>query len=127
MIRKKVIGIIAATVLGLASLGVAQQKGKTVHLTLKAPAQVGSVTLPAGDYDVTHRSSSTGHYMEFARLRQTNLGYEGSPTYFEREVVTNVDCTMEPLSSKVRKSMIAKEGSRIARLEIKGENLVHNF
>lgn len=128
MIGKLHIGIIAAMVLGLASLGIAQQQnGKAIHLTLKAPAQVGSVTLPAGDYDVTHRSSPTGHYMEFARVRQTNLGYEGSPTYIEREVVANVDCTMQPLSSKVRKSAIDKEGSRIARLEIKGEKVSHNF
>lgn len=128
MIRKQYIGIVAAMVLGLASLGMAQQQvGKTAHLTLKAPAQAGNVTLPAGDYEVTHRSSPTGHYMEFARVTETNLGYEGSPTYYEREVVANVDCNMQPLSSKVSKSAIEKDGSRIARLEIKGEKVTHNF
>lgn len=128
MVRKGYIAMIAAMILGLASLGIAQQKvGKTAHLTLKAPAQVGTVTLPAGDYEVTQRTSPTGHYMEFARVTEENLNYEGSPTYYEREVVANVDCTMQTLESKVSKSTIEKDGSRIARLEIKGEKVSHNF
>lgn len=129
MIRRPYLGIVAAMVLGLASLAVAQQQqhGKTAHLTLKAPAQVGTFTLPAGHYQITHHNSPTGHYMEFARVTEENLDYEGSPTYYEREVVANVYCTMQPLSSKVRKSTIEKDGSRIARLEIKGEKVAHKF
>lgn len=128
MIRRQYFGIVAAMVLGLASLAMGQQQsGKTAHLTLKAPAQVGTFTLPAGDYEITHRNSPTGHYMEFARVTETNLGYEGSPTYYEREVIANVDCIMQSLSSEVSKSTLEKDGSRIARLEIKGEKVTHNF
>lgn len=128
MVRRGAIAIMAVLVLGLASFAAGQQKaGKTIHLTLKAPAQVGSVTLPAGDYQVTHRYAPTGHYMEFARESWSNLGYEGSPTYYDREVVANVDCTMQPASGKIAKTTLGKEGTRIASLEIKGENVVHNF
>lgn len=128
MVRRGSIAIIAALVLSLASLAVAQHRiGKTVHITLKTASQVGTVTLPPGEYEVTHRSSPTGHYMEFARETTTNLGYEGSPTYYERQVVARVDCTMEPLSGKVNKTVIEKEGVRIAGIEIKGEDVSHNF
>ena len=128
MARKGSIAMIAALVLSLASFAAAQQKmGKTGHFTLKAPAQVGSVTLPAGAYDVTQYSSPTGHYMEFARLTEGNFGYEGSPTFWDRQVVARVDCTTQPLSETVDKTVIEKEGIRIAVLEIKGENISHNF
>lgn len=128
MIRKGYIGFIAVLVLVLAPWSLAQNKeSKTGYLALTAPAQVGSVVLPAGNYEVTHRFSPTGHFTEFARITEWNLGYEGSPTYRERKVVANVDCTMQPLSAKVGKTVIEKDGSRIARLEIKGESVAHNF
>lgn len=128
MTYNRFLAILAAMVLGLASLALGQQNtGKTVHITFKAPAQVGSTTLPAGDYEVTHRYSQTGHYMEFARVTQSNLGFEGSPTYYDREVVARVDCTMQPATAKIRKTAVEREGTRIARLEVKGENVVHNF
>ena len=128
MVRKGYIGIIAFLVLGLAPWSFAQNKsGKTGYLTLTAPAQVGGVVLPGGNYEVKHRFSPTGHFTEFARITEWNLGYEGSPIYREREVVANVDCTMEPLTAKVGKTAIEQSGSRIARLEIKGEKVAHNF
>jgi hypothetical protein len=34
---------------------------------------------------------------------------------------------MQALNAKAGKTMIEKEGSQIARLEIKGENVAHNF
>jgi len=128
MVRRGSITIIAALVLGLTSFAMAQQKiGRAVHITLKTASQVGTVTLPPGEYEVTHRSSPTGHYMEFVRETTTNLGYEGSPTYYERQVVARVDCTMQPLTGKVNKTVIEKEGTRIAGIEIKGEDVSHNF
>jgi hypothetical protein len=128
MARKGYIGIIAVLVLGLAPLGFAQDKdGKTGYLTLTAPAQVGSVVLPAGNYEVKHRFAPTGHFTEFARITESNLGFEGSPTYRESKVLANVDCTMQPLTAKAGKTVIEKDGSRIALLEIKGENVAHNF
>lgn len=128
MVRRGSIAIIAAMVLALASFAVAQQKdGKTVHITLNTATQVGSFILPPGEYEVTHRVSPSGHYMEFARETWTNLGYEGSPTYYERKVVADVDCTMQSLSGKVNKTVLEKEGTRIAAIEIKGENVSHNF
>ena len=128
MFHKKQIGIVAALVLGLASWAFAQNNtGKTGELTLASSAQVGSVVLPAGNYEVRHVTSPTGHFTEFVRVTQWNLGYEGTPTYTEREVVAKVNCNMQDLNAKVRKTMIEKEGSRIARLEIKGENVAHNF
>lgn len=128
MFHRKQIGIIVALVLGLASLAFAQDKaGKTGELTLAGPAQVGSVVLPAGNYAVRLITSPTGHFMEFARVTETNLGYEGSPTYTDREVVATVNCNMQALNAKAGKTAIEKEGFRIARLEIKGENVAHNF
>ena len=128
MFRRNHIGIIAALVLGLASWAVAQdQAGKTGELKLASPAQVGSVVLPAGNYEVRHVTTPSGHFTEFTRVTEWNLGYEGTPTYTEREVVARVNCNMETLNAKVRKTAIEKEGSRIARLEIKGENVAHNF
>lgn len=128
MFYKKQIGIIAALVLGLASWAFAQNNtGKTGELTLASPAQVGSAVLPAGNYEVRHVTSPTGHFTEFIRVTQWNLGFEGTPTYTEREVVARVKCNNQALNAKVRKTLIEKEGSRIARLEIKGENVVHNF
>ena len=128
MSQRKHIGIIAALVLGLTSWALAQDKaGKTGEVTLVAAAQVGSVALPAGNYEVRHVASPTGHFMEFARVREWNLGYEGSPTFSDREVVATVNCNMQALNAKAGKTVIEKEGSRIARLEIKGENFAHNF
>jgi Protein of unknown function (DUF2911) len=128
MRNKGPMAIVTVMVLGLASLAVGQQNsGRAVHITLKAPAQVGSTTLPAGDYEVTHLYSQTGHYMEFARETQSNLGFEGSPTYYDREIVARVDCTMQPASARIGKTTVEKEGARIAKLEIKGESVVHNF
>jgi hypothetical protein len=128
MFHKKYIGIVAALVLGMASWALAQNNtGKTGELTLAAAAQVGSVVLPAGNYEVRHVTSPTGHFTEFVRVTEWNLGYEGTPTYTEREVVAKVNCNMQALNAKVGKTAIEKDGSRIARLEIKGENVAHNF
>ena len=128
MNRIRQIGIITALVLGLASWAFAQgSAGKTGNLTLAAPAQVGSVVLPAGNYAVRHVASPTGHFMEFVRVTEWNLGYEGTPTYTDREVVAAVSCNMQSLNAKASKTVIEKEGSRIARLEIKGENVAHNL
>ena len=128
MNRMRHVGIITALVLGFASWAFAQgSAGKTGNLTLAAPAQVGSVVLPAGNYEVRHIASPTGHAMEFARVTQWSLGYEGTPTYTDREVVATVNCSMQALNAKAGKTVIEKEGSRIARLEIKGENVAHNF
>ena len=128
MFRRKHIAIIAALVLGLASWAFAQDNaGKTGELTLASPAQVGNIVLPAGNYEVRQVASPTGHLMEFARITEWNLGYEGSPTYSEREVVATVNCDMQALNAKAKKTIAEKEGVRIARLEIKGENVAHNF
>jgi hypothetical protein len=128
MIRARYIAIVAALVLGMAPLGFAQAKtGKTAHFTLSAPAQVGSVTLPAGNYEVKHIAPATGHFMQFVRITESNLGFEGSPTYTDREVVATVNCNMQTLAATVGKTVIEKNGSQIARLEIKGENVAHNF
>lgn len=128
MFHRKHIAIIAALVLGLASWAFAQNNtGKTGELTLASYTQVGSVILPAGNYEVRHVTSPTGHFTEFVRVTHWNLGFEGTPTYTEREVVARVNCHMQALNAKVDKTMIEKEGSRIARLEIKGENVAHNF
>ena len=128
MLRMRYIAIMALFALALASAGFAQKHAsRTGFLTLTEPAQVGNVLLPAGEYQVTHRFSSTGHYTEFARITESNLGFEGSPTYQERTVVATADCTMQPLSAKADKTAIEKEGQRIARLEIKGEDVAHNF
>lgn len=128
MFHKKYIGIVAALVLGMASWAFAQNNtGKSGELTLTSSAQVGGVVLPAGNYEVRHVTTPTGHYTEFVRVTQWNLGYEGTPTYTERAVVAKVDCNMQTLNAKVGKTVIEKEGSRIARLEIKGENVAHNF
>lgn len=128
MFRTRYIAIMASFVLALTVWGFAQNHpGKTGFLTLTEPAQIGSVVLPAGDYQVTHRFSSTGHYTEFARITESNLGFEGSPTYEDRKVVATVDCTMQPLPAKAGKTAIEKDGQRIARLEIKGEDVAHSF
>jgi len=128
MNRIRQIGIITALVLGLASWAFAQgSASKTGNLTLAAATQVGSVVLPAGNYEVRHVASPTGHFMEFVRVTEWNLGYEGTPTFTDREVVATVSCNMQSLNAKASKTVIEKEGSRIARLEIKGENVAHNF
>jgi len=128
MNRMRHIGIITAVVLGLASWAFAQgSAGKTGNLTLASPAQVGSVVLPAGNYEVRHIASPTGHSMEFVRVTEWNLGYEGTPTFTDREVVATVSCNMQSLNAKAGKTVIEKEGSRVARLEIKGENVAHNL
>ena len=128
MNRMSNIAIIAALMLGLGSWAFAQgSAGKTGNLTLAAATQVGNVVLPAGNYEVRHVASPTGHFMEFVRVTEWNLGYEGTPTYTDREVVAKVNCNMQSLNAKAGKTVIEKEGSRLARLEIKGENVAHNF
>lgn len=121
------IAIIATLVLGLAPWGLAQEKSKTAQVTLSTSGQVGSVVLPAGNYEVKHLTSASGHLMEFVRVTEWNAGFEGSPTYYERELVATVSCTMQPLTGRVGKTVIEKNGSRIVRLEINGENTAHAF
>ena len=128
MFQRKHIAIIAALVLGLASWALGQDKaGKTGEFTLTSPAQVGSVALPAGNYEVRHVTSPAGHFIEFARVTEWRFEFEGPPTYYEREVVATVNCDMQALNAKAKKTIAEKEGVRIARLEIKGENVAHNF
>jgi hypothetical protein len=133
MIRKGYIAMIVMLVLGLTRWGLAQEKtGKTGYLTLSAAAQVARVVLPAGNYQVKHLVVPAGHFMEFVRVKEGLLdnrnGFEGTPwTYYDREVVATVPCTMQSLTATVGKTAIEMDGSRIARIQIKGENIAHNF
>ncbi len=132
MNSSKYFGAIIAVFVALGSAAHGQsdhaQVGKTGHLTLKQETRVGDAVLPAGHYEVRHRRSLNGHFVEFTRMVDTDRGQTGASPY--GEVVAEVPCTMKPLNTSIAETSVdTSKGTdlHISDLRIRGENVVHIF
>ena len=128
-------GIVIAVAIVLGAVAFAQPNptkvGKTGHITLAQETMVGNAALPAGEYEVRQRTSSSGHYIEFTRVVvDYTVGDTGLSPY-EYDVVAKVPCKVEVLNSTADKTAAeiatSPNGDRLASLEIRGENVLHVF
>lgn len=90
--------------------------GKKGKVTFSSETQVGDVVLNPGKYALLHRIEGADHVMHFAALSNRNSSAE-------------VKCTLEPLESKVPRTLIRLRDTgtsiRLVRMQIKGENVTH--
>lgn len=104
--------------------------GKTGAITLKAPTNIGALTLPAGRYLVQHRVAGPDHHIHFTFLKE-NLSPWARARSGTIEMPDEVGCRLEPMKDKARRTIVFtnQEGGslRISRIEIKGENVAHVF
>jgi hypothetical protein len=133
MMRNKYLGVMIATVIALGALAYAQpdkvKVGKTGHITLAQETMVGSTVLPSGDYEVRHRRSPGGHFVEFTRVTENIPSGEGISPY-DWEVVAEVPCTMESLNAPVTRTEAEISRGSVAHLDslrIREENVIHIF
>ncbi len=104
-----------------------ERYGKPGSLRLEAAVKLAGATLNPGDYDVRYVESPEGHYVEFNKTVENDLATEGLSVY-EQEVVAEVPCTMEQLNAVVAHTeLLANRSHNVARLEIRGEKVVHLF
>jgi hypothetical protein len=101
--------------------------GKEGHITLAQTTRIGGATLAPGDYEVRHRRSANGHFVEFTRVVD-NTGEEGlSPSPLDWAVAADVPCIMQPLNAPVTRTSVEILRAHLNNLRIRGENVVHVF
>ncbi len=127
----KYFGAIVAIFLALGTVAYAQSNplmaSKTGHLTLSQETRVGDSILPPGEYEVRHRPSASGHFVEFDRWTHPANYQEGIP-WNELEVAAQVPCTMKPLNETVaRTALEGSKGAAATDLRIRGEKVMHVF
>ena len=134
MITSKYVIAVIAIVTAIGTAAYAQSDhlkvGKTGHLTLSQEALVGSAVLPAGDYEVRHRRSANGHFVEFTHVIENYTGPQESLSPYDWVVAAEVPCTMKSLNQSVARTSaeISKGGlDHLNSLKIRGENVVHIF
>jgi hypothetical protein len=93
--------------------------GKKATVALSATAQVGDITLQAGEYVFQHVVSAGQHFATFT-------GPKGKASATQK-----VTCTNEQLKQRVAQTSVTMENIRginkITRIEIAGENVAHVF
>lgn len=105
--------------------------GKTGHLTLAHQTTVGNTVLSPGYYEVRHRRSASGHFVEFTRIWLRKQ--RGASVPYEWKVVARVPCTIEPpkpLKTRIVQTSALISGAGAPHLyesQIRGENVVHVF
>ncbi len=101
--------------------------GKNAIVTVKAAMTLAGATLNPGEYDVRYVDSTQGHHVKFSKTVENDFAPEGMSVY-ETKVVAEVSCTMEQLNSVVAHTELLPGGrNTVARLEIRGEKVVHLF
>ncbi len=99
--------------------------GKTGKLHLKSAINVAGGTLKPGNYQVRMAETPDEHYVEFSKTVINYFAEEGLSPY-EQKVVAEIPCTMEQMNAAVaRTELLPKRDNAVARLEIRGENVVH--
>jgi hypothetical protein len=133
MNSKKYFGVIIAVVIALGAVAYAQTNhlviGKTGHFTLKQEVRVGDAVLPPGYYEVRHRRSANGHFVEFTRVTENYTAPEGLSPY-DWVVMADVPCTIKSLNEPVAQTIAQLSSSAVPQLtslRVKGENVIHVF
>jgi len=125
--------ILQLGVVGFARASTNQTKvGKTDDITLSSITKVGNLTLQPGHYILQHKGNLTTHAMHFVSFTPYSGGGKAHTYYGSaRTRVGEVECKLEPLDAKIKKTQVffAEETGvkRISRVEIKGENVAHLF
>jgi hypothetical protein len=124
-------GVIFAIVVAVGTIAYAQtdpvKVGKTGDIILAQETSVGDTVLPPGDYEVRHRKSGGGHFVEFGHYvgNWPPLEWE-SGAYWE--VAAKVPCLMQPLDAEVRQTRVGISGGPVAQMKtlaLRGENVLH--
>jgi hypothetical protein len=104
--------------------------GKQGWITIKSETKVGTQVLTPGEYYFSHEALGKNHYVSFQRVGDAGLAVE----YSDEATVgppIRVACRMETLPDTVKKTLstAVSDGpeQRITRIEIKGENVSHEF
>lgn len=104
--------------------------GKTGAITLKAPTNVGTFTLPPGRYLVQHRVVGSDHRIHFTLLKE-NLSPGARSRSSTIDVPDEVSCRLEAMNARARQTIVFTEqkgySRRINRIEITGEDVAHVF
>jgi hypothetical protein len=125
-----------AVVLALATLANAaampsahSHKGKKGNFTIKAPTEVGGITLQPGDYQVKEINSPSGPVVEFVHLfTDYTVGDSGLSPY-SQQVIGQVKVTEQVLSSlpKHTQLQLAPNTTDVMALEIRGDAVSYEF
>jgi hypothetical protein len=104
--------------------------GKQGWITLKADTKFGDTLLKAGVYYVQHEVSAGSHGVAFQRVGDPVLALQYSDEGTVGPPVT-AQCRLESLPARVKRTTITTVPDgimhRIAKIEIKGENVAHIF
>lgn len=105
--------------------------GKRGEITLTTTTNVDGVVLQPGTYVIQHRVSGSNHFVRFVQLKQEETQtLEGNYTYTEQNKAGEVQCRVEPAEPvKETTAFVVTENGvqRIAKVAIKGENVMHVF
>ena len=104
--------------------------GKEGHITLVQATRVGDEALAPGDYEVRHRRSANGHFVEFTRVVANYTGPQQSLSPSDWVVTADVPCTLQSLNAPVTRTSAEISRGAIAHLNslrIRGENAMHVF
>jgi hypothetical protein len=103
-------------------------KAKKGTLTIMVATDVGTVTLEPGDYEVKEVNSATGPLLRFIRVTENSYAPEGTSVY-DWEVVADVQCTLEPLTSTPKHTtfLLASDTGQAIGLEIRGSDVKYLF
>lgn len=108
----------------------ANESGKEGRITLAQDTLVGEHVLPAGQYTVQYRAYGAENKLYFLGKRRNPAAVlEDSPARSEAEAGIWVNCRLETIDHKARKTLSTtirdNDVPRIAWLEIKGERVAH--
>jgi len=104
--------------------------GKQDYLTLKTGTKFGDTVLKPGIYLVQHEMSGGRHVLTFWQMGDPSLAFQYSDRAFVGEPVS-VACQLETLPARVKHTGVTTSDdnklARVVKVEIKGENVVHEL
>ena len=104
--------------------------GKQDYLTLKTGTKFGDTVLKPGIYLVQHEMSGGRHVLTFWQMGDPSLALQYSDRAFVGEPVS-VPCQLETLPARVKHTGVTTSDdnklARVVKVEIKGENVVHEL
>jgi hypothetical protein len=107
--------------------------GKRGEITLTQPTKVGDIILQPDTYIIQHRVSEGNHFVRFLELKQVDVQQitELPYTYTEQDKAGEIPCRVEPAAGPIKKTTVytvTENGvTRITKVAIKGEDVVHVF
>ena len=116
-----------------AQQGHALKVGKKGEITLIKPTTVGAIVLQPDTYVIQHRISHGDHFVRFVELKQVTAqpATESPYTYTEANTAGEVECRIEPAPEPIKETTVytvTENGvTRITKVAIKGEDVVHVF